>query len=149
MTNLYETPAARAAIGCAIEVHSELGSGLLESTYERCFGHELTLRGIQFQRQLTLPLTYKGLELGAAYRVDFLIADGPLIEIKAVERLLPIHTAQVLTYLKLLKIRQGLIINFNVAKLKEGIRSVLARPEWSRMPHQELASTITMKTGRT
>ena len=68
MTNLYETPAARAAIGCAIEVHSELGSGLLESTYERCYGHELTLRGIQFRRQLTLPLTYKGLELGSAYR---------------------------------------------------------------------------------
>lgn len=145
MMNLYETPAARAAIGCAIEVHSVLGSGLLESTYERCFAHELTLRGIQFRRQLTLPITYKGIELDGAYRIDFLIHDGPLIEIKAVERLLPIHTAQVLTYLKLLKLRHGLIINFNVPRLKNGIRSVLAREEWSQLPHQERASTVTMK----
>jgi GxxExxY protein len=113
-------------IGAAIEVHKQLGAGLLESSYERCLCQELELRGIPFQCQVSLPITYKGLTLDAGYRIDLIVADEVIVEVKALEKLLPIHEAQLLTYLRLSGKRVGLLINFNVARLTEGvIRRVL------------------------
>ncbi len=109
-------------IGAAIEVHRALGPGLLESAYEECLCRELSLRQIRYQRQRPLPVTYKGLDLDCGYRLDLLIADAVVVEIKAVESLLPIHEAQLLTYLKLGGWKVGLLINFNVPVLKQGIR---------------------------
>ena len=109
-------------IGAAIEVHKQLGPGLLESTYEECLCHELHLRGIQFQRQIDLPVVYKSLRLDCGYRLDLLVEDSVLVELKAVERLLPVHEAQLLTYLHLAHKPVGLLINFNVPLLKDGVR---------------------------
>lgn len=109
-------------IGAAIEVHRQLGPGLLESTYEECLCHELHLRRIRFQRQLDLPVLYKGLKLNCGYRLDLLVEDTVLVEVKAVEQLLPVHEAQLLTYLRLAAKPVGLLINFNVPLLKDGIR---------------------------
>jgi len=111
-----------AIIGAAIEVHRALGPGLLESAYEECLCRELTLRRIRFERQRPLPVEYKGLRLDCGYRLDLLVADMVVVEIKAVESLLPIHEAQLLTYLKLGGWKIGLLINFNVPVLKRGIR---------------------------
>jgi len=111
-----------AIIGAAIEVHRALGPGLLESAYEECLCRELTLRRIRFERQRPLPVEYKGLRLDCGYRLDLLVADMVVVEIKAVESLLPIHEAQLLTYLKLGGWKVGLLINFNVPVLKRGIR---------------------------
>jgi GxxExxY protein len=118
-------PLTGIVIGCAIEVHTALGPGLLESTYDGCFSHELTLRGIQFVRQVPLPVVYKGFQLDCGYRIDFLVENSLLVELKAVERVLPIHHAQILTYLKLLGVKQGLLINFNVKQLVSGLKSFL------------------------
>ncbi|NNJ11943.1 GxxExxY protein [Chloroflexales bacterium ZM16-3] len=112
-------------IGAAIEVHRALGPGLLESAYEVCLCHELGLRGLSFQRQVALPLTYKGVQLDCGYRIDVIVADTVLLELKAVEQILPIHEAQLLTYLRLTKIKLGLIINFNVPVLKSGIKRMV------------------------
>jgi GxxExxY protein len=112
-------------IGAAIEVHSQLGPGLLESAYEDCLCRELALRDISFKKQLTLPLEYKGVKLDSGFRVDLLIEEAVVIEAKAVESILPVHEAQLLTYLKLGKWKVGLLINFNVARLKEGIKRVV------------------------
>ena len=109
-------------IGAAIEVHKQLGPGLLESTYEECLCHELHLRGIQFQRQLDLPVIYKGLKLNCGYRIDLLVDDTVVVELKALEQILPVHEAQLLTYLRLTQKSVGLLINFNVPLLKDGIR---------------------------
>jgi GxxExxY protein len=109
-------------IGAAIEVHRALGPGLLESAYEECLCHELTIRQVPFERQRALPVVYKGLHLDCGYRLDLVVADRVVVEIKAVERLLPIHEAQLLTYLKLGGWQVGLLINFNVPVLKQGIR---------------------------
>ena len=111
-----------AIIGAAIEVHRALGPGLLESAYEECLCHELTLRRIPFERQRPLPVEYKGLHLDCGYRLDLLVADTVVVEIKALERILPIHEAQLLTYLKLGGWKVGLLINFHVSVLKQGIR---------------------------
>jgi len=111
-------------IGCAIEVHKQLGAGLLESSYECCLMHELALQGIQSLNQVILPVHYKGVNINTGYRLDILIADKLIIELKAVDRLTPVHTAQLLTYLKLTGIKRGLIINFNVTKLVDGIKRV-------------------------
>jgi len=111
-----------AVIGAAIEVHRALGPGLLESAYEECLCRELSLRQIRYERQRPLPVTYKGLDLDCGYRLDLLVADAVVVEIKAVESLLPIHEAQLLTYLKLGGWKVGLLINFNVPVLKQGIR---------------------------
>lgn len=108
-------------IGAAIEVHRALGPGLLESAYETCLCHELGLRGLSFQRQVPLPLTYKGVQLDCGYRIDLVVAGELLLELKAVEQILPIHEAQLLTYLRLTGIKLGLLINFNVPVLKQGI----------------------------
>ncbi len=109
-------------IGAAIEVHKALGPGLLESAYEECLCRELTLRGIPFERQRPLPVGYKGVKLDCGYRLDLLVADAVVVEIKAVEAIEPIHEAQLLTYLKLGGWKLGLLINFNVPVLKDGIR---------------------------
>jgi len=111
-----------AIVGAAIEVHRALGPGLLESAYEECLCRELTLRRISFERQRSLPVEYKGLRLDCGYRLDLLVAEAVVVEIKAVEKLLPIHEAQLLTYLRLGGWRVGLLINFNVPVLKHGIR---------------------------
>jgi len=111
-----------AVIGAAIEVHRHLGPGLLESAYEECLCQELTLRKIPFERQRGLPVEYKGLRLDCGYRLDLLVAETVVVEVKAVESLLPIHEAQLLTYLRLGGWRVGLLINFNVPVLKQGIR---------------------------
>ena len=108
-------------IGAGIEVHRELGPGLLESAYEQCFCHELHLRGLAFQCQLDPPVVYKGLKLDCGYRVDVIVEDSVIIELKSVEQILPIHQAQLLTYLRLSGKKVGLIINFNVVALKNGI----------------------------
>ncbi len=121
-TEMYEHQSlSHSIIGAAIEVHRELGPGLLESAYEECLCHELGLRRLPFQRQVPLPLNYKGVQLDCGYRIDLIVANAILLELKAVERTLPIHEAQLLTYLRLSGIKIGLIINFNVPVLKEGI----------------------------
>ena len=109
-------------IGAAIEVHRVLGPGLLESAYEQCLCQELTLRKVPFERQVSLPVQFKGLRLDCGYRIDLLVAKRVVLEIKAIESLLPIHEAQLLTYLKLGGWKVGLLINFNVTVLKDGIR---------------------------
>ena len=109
-------------IGAAIEVHRVLGPGLLESAYEQCLCQELTLRKVPFERQVSLPVQFKGLRLDCGYRIDLLVAKRVVLEIKAIESLLPIHEAQLLTYLRLGGWKVGLLINFNVTVLKNGIR---------------------------
>jgi len=113
---------SRAVIGCAIEVHRELGPGLLESAYEQCLAHELKLKGIPFELQKVMPVEYKGVSIDCGYRLDLLVDGKIIVELKAVAALEPIHEAQILTYLKLAKVKTGLLINFNVPLLKEGIK---------------------------
>ena len=112
-------------IGAAIEVHRALGPGLLESAYEECLCRELELRGIHFSRQSELPIEYKDVKLNCGYRLDILVEDVIVIEIKAVDALLPIHSAQLITYLKLGGWSVGLLINFNVALLRTGIKRIV------------------------
>ena len=112
----------RSVIGAAIEVHRQLGPGLLESSYRECLCRELLLRGIPFEREKPLPLEYKGIHLGCGYRLDLVVDESVVVEIKAIEALAPIHEAQLLTYLRIGGWRLGLLINFNVAVLKNGIR---------------------------
>ena len=115
-------------ISAAMEVHSQLGPGLLESVYETCMCRELALRGLTCQRQIALPIEYKETKLDAGLRIDLLVNDRLVVEIKSVEALLPVHEAQLLTYLKLSGIETGLLFNFNVVHLKNGIkRMVLSR----------------------
>ncbi len=109
-------------IGCAIEVHRVLGAGLLESTYQQCLAHELHLKGIAFQLEHPLPVVYKKVKLDCGYRIDILIENRLIIELKAVEEIKGIHKAQLLTYMKLSGIDTGLLINFNVERLKDGIQ---------------------------
>jgi GxxExxY protein len=111
-------------IGAAIEVHKTLGPGLLESTYEECLCRELELRKIPYERQKELPIEYKGLKLDCGYRLDILVANRVILELKACESLQPIHEAQLLTYLELTGIKLGLLINFNVPMLKQGIKRI-------------------------
>ena len=118
---LFEEQLTGSIIGAAIDVHRELGPGLLESTYEECFCHELHLRNLKFQRQLDLPVAYKGLKLDCGYRMDVVVEDVVLVELKSIEQILPVHQAQLLTYLRLSGKKVGLLINFNVAVLKNGI----------------------------
>jgi GxxExxY protein len=125
-----ENPLSREIIAAAIEVHKALGPGLLESAYEECLAHELSLRNLPFERQEAIPIIYKDLNIDAGFRLDFLVGNCVVVELKAVEALLPIHDAQVLTYLKMTKNRLALLINFNVPLLRNGIkRIVLNLPE--------------------
>ena len=112
-------------IGAAIEVHKYLGAGLLESAYEECLCRELSLKGIVFERQKSLPVKYKGISLDCGYRLDLLVESLVVVELKAVERVDPIHRAQLLTYLKLSDLWLGMLINFNVSVLKDGISRVV------------------------
>jgi len=112
-------------IGCAIEVHRELGPGLLESAYEQCLAAELSRSGIPFQAQLDLPVIYKGTRLDCGYRIDLLVDKQLIVELKSIEQLLKIHEAQILTHLRLAKINVGLLMNFNVPVLKKGIKRFL------------------------
>ncbi len=109
-------------IGCAYKVHSELGPGLLESTYETCLEYELLKSGLLVERQKSLPLIYKDIKLDAGYRIDLLIEKCIILEIKSVDAINPIHEAQLLTYLKLANIKLGLLFNFNVTDLQKGLR---------------------------
>jgi GxxExxY protein len=109
-------------IGCAIEVHRLLGPGLLESTYEQCLAHELNINNIEFELQYSLPVIYKDIRLDCGYRIDILIKNELIIELKSVEEIKGIHKAQLLTYMKLAGIRKGLLMNFNVKILKDGIK---------------------------
>jgi GxxExxY protein len=119
---------AKIAVDAAFCVHTELGPGLLESAYEACFCRELELRGLIYQCQLPVPLDYKGIGLEVGFRVDVIIEEKLLLELKAVEALLPIHTAQVITYLRLRKLPLGLLINFNEVLIKRGIHRILNVP---------------------
>jgi|ERR1700761_7830474 len=112
-------------IGAAIQVHRELGPGLLESTYETCLCHELSLNNLKVERQKGIPIFYKGVRLDAGYRLDLVVEDQVIIEIKTVSELLPIHEAQLLSYLKQMGGGRGLLINFNVKLLKNGIRRLV------------------------
>jgi GxxExxY protein len=123
--NTERDPISSSVIGAAIEVHRILGPGLLESAYEECLCHEVSLRGIAFERQLALPVNYKGVKLDCGYRLDIVLPGKLVIEVKAVEALAPIHDAQLLTYLKLAGIRTGLLLNFNVPLLRDGIRRLV------------------------
>ena len=117
-----EGPRTSPIIGAAIEVHRHLGPGLLESAYEECLCHELHLRGLEFKRRIDLPVIYKGLSLDCGYRIDLIVQDAVILELKSVEKLLPVHQAQLLTYMRLAGTRVGLLINFNVLLLKDGIK---------------------------
>ena len=108
-------------IGAAIEVHKILGPGLLESSYQVCLEHESTLRKMPFEHRVKLPVNYKGIELDAGYEIDLIYDKRVIVELKAVERVIPVHEAQLLTYMKLTGIRVGLLLNFNVPVLKDGI----------------------------
>ena len=112
-------------IGLAIEVHRALGPGLLESAYQECFCYELKAKGIAFGRQVALPVVYKSVKLDCGYRMDLVVDDRLVVELKTVERILPIHEAQLLTYLRLSGIRTGLLLNFNTAVLKNGIKRMV------------------------
>ncbi|MEZ5338232.1 MAG: GxxExxY protein [bacterium] len=112
---------SQAAIGAAIEVHRILGPGLMESTYESCLAYELSLRNVPFAQQLSLPVNYKDHVVSSALKMDFVVDNALILELKAVEAINDIHKAQLLTYLKLSGLRTGLIINFNVKLLKHGI----------------------------
>ena len=113
---------SKEVIACSIEVHRNLGPGLLESTYEQCLAYELTQKKIHFKLQHSLPVEYKTIKLDCGYRIDVLVENQLILELKSVETVLPIHEAQLLTYMKLAKIQTGLLINFNVNKLKEGLK---------------------------
>ena len=118
---LIEEEVTASIIGAAIEVHRELGPGLLESAYEECLCHELRLRKLAFRRQVELPVQYKGLKLDCGYRIDLLVSNSVVVELKAVPHLSPVHEAQLITYLRLSGKRVGLLINFDVPVLKNGI----------------------------
>ncbi len=109
-------------IGAAIEVHRNLGPGLLESAYEECLAYELRQKKLSYERQKELPIVYKDLKLEYGYKLDLLVEDSIIVEIKSVEKIAPVHTAQILTYMRLANIKIGLLINFNVTVLKNGIK---------------------------
>lgn len=124
MTKTYLKNLIYQVNGCAIEVHKHLGPGLLESVYHSCLKKELTIRGFDFQTELIIPVNYKGLEVEAGLRCDLFVEKSLVVELKAIEKVLPIHEAQLLTYMKLLEVPMGLIINFNVTHIfKEGQKS--------------------------
>ncbi len=125
-----------AVIGACIEVHRHLGPGLLESAYEHCVAHELTGLGLRFQRQRAVPLHYKGSQLECGYRLDLVVEDSLIVEIKCVDRLQRIHEAQVLTYLRLTAVPAGLLVNFRETVLKHGLRRLTLSPTFpsSRLP---------------
>lgn len=134
MTKTYLDNLTYQIIGSAIEVHKQLGPGLLESSYSRCFSHELSLRSIKHTDQLVVPLSYKGLVLDSEYRLDIIAEDLIIIELKAVEGILKVHEAQILTYMKLLEKPKGILLNFNCTNIfKEGQRTFV-NDYYSKLP---------------
>lgn len=121
---MHENDITKLIIGASIEVHKELGPGLLESVYEHCLVHELLKLGLDVQRQFPLPVVYKGERLDVGFRIDLWVNEMVIVEVKTVEKLTDVHLAQILTYLKLSKCKLGLLINFNELKLTNGIRRV-------------------------
>src|SRR5262245_8916564 len=117
-----ENALSKLIIGAAIEVHRQLGPGLLESAYEQCLAHELSLREVPFERQKAIPIVYKGLKLDCGFKLDFLVDALVIVELKAVNDLAPIHEAQLMTYLKLTNCKLGLLLNFNTFRLRNGIK---------------------------
>jgi iron complex transport system substrate-binding protein len=136
---------ATAAVAAAFEVHLALGPGLLESAYEICLYEELTAQGMSVDRQRVLPLDYRGRTLDAGYRVDLIVHDRLVVEVKATENLLPVHTAQLITYLRILHQPLGMLINFHVPRIREGIHRVLNLAWTPRVPMLP-ASTTTAAT---
>lgn len=122
---MKENDLSKIIIGCALEVHKQLGPGLLESSYEACLVYELKQQGLNVVQQQALPVVYKEVKLDAGYRIDILVEDKMIIEVKSVDSLADIHTAQILTYLKLKDLKLGLLINFNTVLLKDGIKRVI------------------------
>lgn len=135
MGYLYEDLSQK-IIGLAIDIHKELGPGLLESTYQQCMAHELAMNEIPYKKECPLPVNYKGIRIDAGYRIDFLVDDKIIIELKSVELIVPVHRAQILTYLKLSNKKLGLLINFNVSKLIDGIDRIIL--EKSQRPLRSL-----------
>ena len=119
---MNKDPLTEKVIGCAIEVHRTLGPGLLESTYQKALAHELKLQGIAFKVEVSLPVVYKGVYLDCGYRLDVVVEDRLIIELKSVDELRGIHMAQLLTYMKVSGIETGLLINFNVERLVDGVK---------------------------
>lgn len=119
---MQHDPLTHEIIGAAIEVHRLLGPGLLESAYEECLAHELTIRKLEYRRQVPVPVVYKGVKLECGYRIDILVAGSIVLELKSIEAIAPVHEATLLTYLRLSGNTLGLIISFNVPILKDGIR---------------------------
>jgi GxxExxY protein len=121
--------ASQIVIGAAMKVHSALGAGILESAYDACLLHELIKAGLRFEHQVTLPIVYEGIQLHAAYRADFIVEDCLILELKCVERILSVHRAQLLSYLRLTGHKLGLLLNFNVAHMRDGVHRVINGPE--------------------
>lgn len=119
-------PMTSKVIGIAIDIHRALGPGLLESAYEECLCHDLAEAGIRFRRQVSLPVVYKAVRIDCAYRMDLVVEDSLVLELKAVDALSRLHEAQLLTYLRISGLPKGLLINFNVPVLKDGIRRMMA-----------------------
>jgi GxxExxY protein len=132
-------------IGAAIEVHRVTGPGLMESVYEECLCYELSQRGLRFQRQVELPVSYKGIKLDCGFRMDLVVEDSVVLELKTVDQLLPIHSAQLLTYLKLSGKKLGLLINFNEPVLKEGLKRLVNRFRDAEEVHRRDAEAQRMK----
>lgn len=123
--NVTENEIGEAVLGAAMKVHSAVGPGLLESVYETCLTHELRKQGFDVQRQVALPVEYDGQRIDAGFRLDIVVAEKVVVEVKAVERTAPIHTAQVLTYLKLGRFKLGYLLNFNVVHMRDGIKRLV------------------------
>ena len=119
-TKLIHEALTEQIIGAAIDVHKAIGPGLLESVYQQCMCHELHLRGLRFRREVQIPVVYKGVALDCGYRLDLIVEETVIVELKSVDRIIPVHEAQLITYLKLLDKSVGLLINFNVAVLRHG-----------------------------
>jgi GxxExxY protein len=122
---MEENELSNIVIGCAIEVHRQLGAGLLESAYQECLFYELKSKGLNVKKEVSMPIIYKDIKLDHGYRIDLLIEDKIVIEIKAVDALIDVHTAQILSYMKLGDYKLGLILNFNVSILKNGIKRLI------------------------
>jgi GxxExxY protein len=122
---MNENPCSNKVIGAALQVHKKLGPGLLESVYEECLAYELTKIGLYFERQKAIPVVYGDIHLDCGFRLDFLVENTVIVEIKSVEQIIPIHLAQIITYLRLTKHKLGLLINFNVRWLRMGIKRVV------------------------
>jgi GxxExxY protein len=127
----------------AIKVHTALGPGLLESTYDACLHYQFSTDGLHFEHQVRLPVVYQGILLDAGYRIDFLVEKCVIVELKAVEKLLPLHTAQLITYLKVSERKVGLLINFNVSHLRQGIRRVVNGYESEPEPDRTSGAPLT------